>query len=520
MNKQKNFTSALISVLIISGLAYLILGTGLHGDDYIEIVKMSNFTYAEFFYPSPYIHNHYVLGLPAHYFLFWAYKFLGYEYLFAYDLIKVLSHGMCIWFIFKFLQDYLPKDRALLGSVLFILYPLHDSTTYWYMALVYIIPASLIAYSCHLLVHNAWIRSFIVGLIGATFFYTSPPFTFGLGLIFLLQKNFKKFCFFILPGFIYVFYYLWIRSTFPFAERRINSSVDLTYYLKNLVGQIVSTIDSFFGPSFFLKIYYSIMSIEIISLGLVSALLALLIVSKKKLSEVTFTPNILIISIFGVVVISMIMFASTGQYNHSPFNLGNRTLIYTSFLAAVLIAAYLPSNRLILVILVSGMLLPIFGISDYWKSWNNQQKTIINSINSSKELLEIKAMSLVIIEDNLYHKLGPFDHIEFFSMPWNVRAILEKYEQNGVEFIGLNSYLTISEDQLIDAKYLTEHDITNNIYLYNSYSDQLRKINALELEEILSKTEASYRHWIQGFKGTKLEEIVIRINPRLSYIFK
>ena len=37
MNKQKNFTSALISVLIISGLAYLILGTGLHGDDYIEV---------------------------------------------------------------------------------------------------------------------------------------------------------------------------------------------------------------------------------------------------------------------------------------------------------------------------------------------------------------------------------------------------------------------------------------------------------------------------------------------------
>ena len=109
MNKQKKFTSALISVLIISGLAYLILGTGLHGDDYIEIVKMSNFTYAEFFYPSPYIHNHYVLGLPAHYFLFWAYKFLGYEYLFAYDLIKVLSHGMCIWFIFKFCFYYCPN---------------------------------------------------------------------------------------------------------------------------------------------------------------------------------------------------------------------------------------------------------------------------------------------------------------------------------------------------------------------------------------------------------------------------
>jgi hypothetical protein len=105
-------------------------------------------------------------------------------------------------------------------------------------------------------------------------------------------------------------------------------------------------------------------------------------------------------------------------------------------------------------------------------------------------------------------------------MPWNVRAILKKYEQNGVEFIGLNSYLKILKDQLIDTKYLTEHDITNNIYLYNSYSDQLRRINREELKEIISKTDASYRHWIQGFKGTKLEELVVKINPRLSYIFK
>ena len=78
-----------IHIFIFFGLMYLILGTGLHGDDYVEILKMQNFSNFQFFYPSPHIHEHYILGLPAHYLLFWAYKFLGYE-----NLILSVSNSM------------------------------------------------------------------------------------------------------------------------------------------------------------------------------------------------------------------------------------------------------------------------------------------------------------------------------------------------------------------------------------------------------------------------------------------
>ena len=83
-----------IQIVILFGLAYLILGTGLHGDDYLEIVKMQNFSNFQFFYPSPYIHEHYILGLPAHYLLFWAYKFLGYENLIIYDQIRLTFRSL------------------------------------------------------------------------------------------------------------------------------------------------------------------------------------------------------------------------------------------------------------------------------------------------------------------------------------------------------------------------------------------------------------------------------------------
>jgi hypothetical protein len=510
----------LVFFIMLCCLAYLLLGTGLHGDDYIEILKMSNFSNAEYFYPSAYLHGHYILGLPAHYLLFWGYKFLGYEYLFIYDAIKVLAHTVSIFLVYEFLKNFFPTDRALVGSFLFILFPLHDATTYWYMALVYILPAALISYSCHLLINNSWSKSFIFGILGATFFYTSPPFTFGLSLIFLLQKQFKKFFFFLTPGLLYVCYYLGIKIYFPFAEKRINDSIDSIGFIKSLLGQIASSLESFLGPSFFLKIYYSILSIEIISLGIVSLMLAILIKSKRRLSKIQQSPKILIISLCGVLFLSFVIFASTGQYNHSPFNLGNRTLIYASFLASVLIVSFAPSNRKSLAILCIFFLLPIFGLSDYWKKWNIDQQVIITSVNQSIELSSLKPQSIVFITDNLYKKLGPFDHVEFFSMPWNIKAIFNQHVANQIKFISLSSYLVITENKVIDMKFEIEYLLNKNIYLYQTDTDTLLRVTASELNSLILNRSPSFRHWIQGFKDTRIEELIITLNPRLEYIFK
>lgn len=509
-----------IHIFILFGLGYLILGTGLHGDDYVEIVKMQDFSNFQFFYPSPYIHEHYILGLPAHYLLFWAYKFIGYENLIFYDLIKILTHGICIFFIFKFLTNYFEADRALLGSILFILFPLHDATTYWYMALVYIIPAALLSYSCHHLLNNSWLKSFLYGLLGASFFYTSPPFVFGLGMIFAFQRSYKKFLFFIFPGILYVGYYFYIKAYFPFAEKRIGDSIDLVSFLNNFIAQILSSIESYIGPSFFLKIFYAVVSLEFTSIIILSVIFRCILKSKRALSTIPKHPKSLILSLFCVALFSFIIFSLTGYYNHSPFNLGNRTLVYTSFIVCILIIAFLPSKKGSLVFLSVFFLLPLFGLSDYWKDWNSDQKLIIASIDQSAALADLPPDSLVFVTDNLYHKLGAFDHIEFFSMSWNTRTIFNKYRSQGSQFMGLTSYLRITDNKVIDQKFYEHYQLKKNLFLYESMTDKLIQISPSELTNLMLNKKPAFRHWIQGLKGTKVEDLITHLSPRLAYIFK
>ena len=50
--------------------------------------------------------------------------------------------------------------------------------------------------------------------------------------------------------------------------------------------------------------------------------------------------------------------------------------------------------------------------------------------------------------------------------------------------------------------------------------DTLVKVTPLELQVLLQEAEPSFRHWIQGLKDTKVEELVVKLSPRLAYIFK
>ena len=47
--------------MIILFLGVLIIGTGIHGDDLTEIMKMSSMSWGDFFNLDPNIHGHYVL---------------------------------------------------------------------------------------------------------------------------------------------------------------------------------------------------------------------------------------------------------------------------------------------------------------------------------------------------------------------------------------------------------------------------------------------------------------------------
>ena len=67
------------------------------------------------------------------------------------------------------------------------------------------------------------------------------------------------------------------------------------------------------------------------------------------------------------------MFALTGMYTQSSFNLGNRVTIYFCIVVAYLII--LIRNKYFFITLISLILIfPTISISHHWKDWNKKTK--------------------------------------------------------------------------------------------------------------------------------------------------
>lgn len=505
-------------LLLTGTLIYLIFGVGIHGDDYTEIIGMKDYGFWDFIYPDPYKHTIQLLGLPNFYVYWWAYPVLGNELALVYDVIKVLVHLISIYLIYIFAKDYFEPDRAFLFAIFFILYPLHESTTYWYMTLYYITIPAILMYAHSLIYKNRLLLGFFCALLGGMWHYASPPYIFGLSLVFFIKKQFKKGFIFSIPGFLYLSYYFWFKNKFPDVERRINSNLDFSSFLKNLVLQKVSFLEAAFGPSYWLKILFSISSLSIISI-IILAFLSFIAFKKWNLLSSNKFDFSLFIGIISVVFLSFAMFSLTGLYSHSAFNLGNRTTIYGSMLIAFLLATFLKKNKVSLLIVIFIFLIPTFSLSDHWKSWNINQKEIIYNINNNDDLKNINSESTLIVIGNNYSKLGPFSHIEFFSMPWHVNAVF-KNNTSSNKVIALQPYSILNNDILVDQKYGIKYPLSEKIYLYNSKENTLNLIAKEDIEKILSEQSNVIRHWTQLFKNSWIQDTILWLSPRLKYLFE
>ena len=494
------------------------MGVGVHGDDYTEIIGMRNISLGDFFLPDPYKHTIQILGLPNFYIYWWAYPVLGYENQWVYDIIKIFVHCLSIKLIYIFAKDYFSPDRALLFALLFVLYPLHDATTYWYMTLYYVTIPAILLYAHSLIRKEQYFAGFFLTLIGAMWHYASPPYVLGLAMIFIFEKKFKKALIFSLPGFFYLLYYFWFKYSFPDVERRISSELDILGFIKNLLLQFLSFSEAAIGPSYWLKVFFSIQTLSLISIIFILAIFVYLlkywhISSPKKINKPLFLALII------VVILSFSMFALTGLYTHSAFNLSNRTTIYGSLLLSFLIATYISNKKISIVILTIIFIAPVFGLSDHWKTWNISQKTIINNINQNEELKNIDTNSTIVVTGNNFSKLGPFSHIEFFSMPWHVSSLFENNTKTR-QVIALQNYTELDGNKLIDKKYDINYLLKNKIFLYDSIDNSLREISKNDLKKVVIKKSLDIRHWSQLTKDSIIQKIIIWLSPRLSYLFE
>lgn len=508
-----------LSIIFLSVIAYIVIPTGIHGDDFSVIERFQNKSFLEFLVPD--INN---FGLMIFnvvtYYIFWpAYSIFGFEYLIAYDIIKVISISLSVYLVYRFALDYLPNERAILASLLFVFYPLHDTTVYWYMTLPYVLMPSILMFAHHLIRNKRITFGTLLLILGSFMYYGSPPYIFGLAMIFLFEKKIKETLIFIVAGGGYVLYYFWVKLYIAGIENRISDqgAVDL---IKSLIIQTISFFEASIGPSYWLKIFYSISSIDVLSLVISGFIIvtAICLLKEIPLSKKMPPSQSLFFGLTTILLLSLGMFALTGMYNHSPFNLGNRSTVYGSLLVGFLLATFLPINKKSIVLLSIIFILPVFGLSDHWKSWDTHQKELFHNIKHNRDLARLPEDSTLLVIGSTYSKLGPFSHIELLSMPWTVGTVFRNTVKSK-NIIALTSYIVYKDNKLVDLKYDREYPIESRVYVYNSDKYSVYKVDTEKIEGILLQIPKELRHWLQVLQGTWVQDVILWLSPRLKYLF-
>ena len=496
-------------------ILYLVMGTGLHGDDYSTIGGWRDWD--DFLNADPQKKGLLIFGLPTYYTLWWPYFVIGFQHQWVFDIIKALTHLVSFFCVYKFAQDYFPRDRAMISSVLFVFYPLHDTTMYWYMTVPYVFTPAVIMYA-HSLIRNERIcLGLLLLTLGAFAGYASPPYVFGLTAIFLFERKYREVALFAFPGMLYVAFYFLIKLAYPGVEARINSHLGMMGFVKQFMLQPLSFFEAAIGPSYWLKIYYAICSLGVVSALIATGIVVFLFIKSSSFSERPEFPKSLFVGLLSVLLFSFGIYALTGLYHHSAFNLGNRSTVYGSLLIAFLLAL-LPLNKKTVVFFALIFILPVFGLSDYWKSWNVHQKGIIENIHTNASLKALEPESTLLVTGNIYSRLGPFSHIEFFSMPWVVNSIFHDWVKSK-DVVALAPYIELDHGSLVDPKFGGRYPLGSKIYVYNSEANTVSPIALAAVPKLLADRPREIRHWVQLAKGTWIESSIVALSPRLTYLF-
>lgn len=355
-------------------------------------------------------------------------------------------------------------------------------------------------------------------LIGAFLSYSTLPYIFGLSFIFLLKKNYFKFFIFNTAGFLYVLFYFYVFLYLQLADTKISENLTFVFFIKNFIMSFFSAIDALIGPSFFYKIYLSILCNSFLSLGL--CLISTLYFFKffKNFKQINFyNIKILFICFFIIFVTSLLIYSLTGQYFQTPFNLGNRVTIYGSLLFSLFFVQFF-KNKYLLFIFLFVFNLSLMGMSNHWKNWSDSQSLIIYKINNNSQLTDLKENDIILVSGNLYSKMGTISHIEFLVQPWVVKSLFEKQTKT-IKIIPLTSYLEVKNNYIINLKYKTKTFIDGEIYLYDSNLGELKILNKNNISTIINSQPKEIRHIIQLLNFKILNNFILFLNSRLSYIF-
>lgn len=498
-------------------ICYLLLGTGIHSDDITTIYGIQEKSFGDIIFPDLGKIHVIVFGLPSYYLDYLQYYFFGFNG-FYYDVIKVVITLVSFVLIYKFFVQYIEQWKAFVLTFLFLFFITHDGVNYWTIALPYLLTPAIIMYSHMLINQNKCYTGFGFGMLGSFMSFASPPYAVGLSLIFVLKKEWRKFFFFITPQVLYIVYYFFISNYLQLSKGRIEDGLSFSSFVKQYILQLGTFLDTFIGPSFWLKIYYSFTQISLISITIGIALTILFYRYFKPTKEKVDIP--LVLSLLLVTFLAFGMLALTGYYPQIAFNLGNRITIYASLLVSFLIVMLLMNNKKIATVVFGIFLFSILGVSDHWKSWNQNQLQVIENISKNEDLKKFDKSNQLFLIHNQYSKFGKIAHIEFFTQPGIPSTIFKLATNKNFKVVSLNERFYYKDGEVVDKKYGRKFDIENDIYVYDSRQDKLYMVKEGEISVFIENLDSDNRHWLQLLnKESFIIQFIIKLMPRVKYAF-
>src|SRR4030095_864787 len=113
---------ALLHVAFLALFAYSLHGTGLCCDDFEIAVSRAGDPWFRYLLANP-------VNIITHVLPF---RWFGYEQHFVYDLLKFGWVAAAYAMTYRFGSLFFPPARAALFAALFVFYPSHDSTSFWF----------------------------------------------------------------------------------------------------------------------------------------------------------------------------------------------------------------------------------------------------------------------------------------------------------------------------------------------------------------------------------------------------
>ena len=511
----------IISLLIILfAIFYIFIGTGLHGDDLLFIKKLKDVSFWQFIIPSLKYTDSHILTLPSFYYLFIVYWIIGETNQYIYDILKIFYILISIYFYSKFFSLFFDQSKSIIFSFFIIFFPSHETTLFWYVTSSYNLVPALILYSFYLFNINYYKTSLSLLIFSTFSFYVSLPFVFGIAFYSLFRKNYNLFIIYFLIGLAYVIY---VNVIFLFYEDlNTKTSTNLKNDILNIYSiilQLLSSLESIFGPSIFIKIFSAYKNLKLIDILISIIIIILTLFNMNDFKKFNYK-NYLNISIliFTIYFSSILYVSMTNSYYHTAYNLGNRITIYPTFLI-ILIISLINKKNILLLSLYLIVILPLFGLSNHWKDWNDNQLNLIKNINDNKDLNSLKINDTLIVEGNRYSNLNGIDHIELFAMPWIIKTVFSNYKIKNA--ISLSKNLDYKNNKLINKKYDYHYELGDRIFIYNTNLNTLKKIDKYQIENLINNSNQDYRHWLQKINSDNPIIVLIKkIKPDLTNVFK